>query len=116
MQDMYSQMMLTLRTEEMAISKCRRLCETFRLDQVYLARKEGSHLCYLTGYGHSSPDQPGQLWLSDKIVLFWHGFLPPEIQDVCKRYFHSLLEHVRQEMSVMDELMLDESNKQEKET
>lgn len=83
--------------------ECRKFCESFRLDQVYLAEVVGPRRHYLGGYGRPSLNKAGQLWLSDKIMLFWHGLLPVEIQDVCKRHFRHLIDRLEGELCSIEE-------------
>ena len=71
--------------------ECRRLCERFQLDQAYFAEAVGRRRHYLGGYGRPSLGRAEQPWLSDTIVMFWHGSLPVEVHEACKRRFQRLV-------------------------
>lgn len=94
-------------TENMIMMECRKFCETFRLDQVYLTEAVGPRRHYLGGYGHPSADKANRLRLSDRIVLFWHGSLPREAGDLCKRYFLNLTDRLERELSSPEETECD---------
>lgn len=83
--------------------ECQKFCECFRLDQVYLAEVVGPRRHYLGGHGRPSLSKAEQLWLSDKIMMFWHGFLPVEIQDACKRHFRHLIARLEEELCAIEE-------------
>ncbi len=92
--------MITPSTEKRIITECCNLCETFRLDQAYLAQKVGPRLHYIAGYGAPSLDKPEQLPLSHNLVLLWHGVLPPEAKDICQRQFDALMKRIEEELPV----------------
>lgn len=94
--------MITPLIEKTIIAKCRAICEIFRLEQVYLAEIAGPRRHYLAGFGRSSQSNPGQLHLSDKVALFWHGALPSEAQHICKRFFYLLTECLEEELTATE--------------
>jgi len=87
----------------MAAAECRRLCETFGLQQAYLAEIVGRRRHYLAGYGQPSLDKPQQIALSGQVALFWHGPMPPESYAGCRRMFHSLIERLEHELPRCEE-------------
>jgi len=91
--------MVTAPTEQKIIAACREISETYGLEQVYLTEIVGPRRHYIAGYGLPSLERAGQVQVSDRLILFWHGTLSPEMQETCKTKFTPLVAGIEQELS-----------------
>ena len=78
--------------------RCKDLCDTLGVTQIYVAHILGRRRHFLAGYGQPEPSQPEQMLLSDHLAVFWHGSLSEQARETLKQDLQRLTGFLEKEL------------------
>lgn len=101
-------------TKRLIEQRCKDLCDSLGLAQVYVAQVVGRRRHYLAGYGYPLPGQAQQMPLSSHFVVFWHGNLGELTRESFKASLKGVTAFLEKELvaceSSTKEALLDDSS------
>jgi len=78
--------------------RCKDLCDSLGLAQVYVAQVVGLRRHYLAGHGCPLPGPAEQMSLSPHFVVFWHGSLSESTRESFKAALEELTTFLKKEV------------------